>query len=104
MKRTVRAVDRQEGVLLLVEAPRQIDVAENATGAADADTNRVLDRDRLDALTLDGLHVGERAKEVTEQIDRVRTVVHEDAAAADRRVTVPAAHHIDARGENILEQ
>src|SRR5207248_2195387 len=103
-ERPGRAVNRQVGVLLLVDAPRQVNAAQHATGAADINADRILNWKLLHALALDSLHVGERAEEIAHQIDRVCAVVDEDPAAADGRIGVPALFHLDARGEDVLEQ
>src|SRR5581483_10159742 len=82
----VAAVHPRIVVEPLVDCPREIDRARDTGGAAHGERGRVLHQLALQAHALHGEQLDDGPEEVAGDVDGVRAVVDDDAAARPRRV------------------
>ena len=103
LQRAALALNVDEAIPLLVYTPREINCPHRAVAVVDEDLHGVFDGDRLDAAAFHGMEIDQLAEEVAREVEGVRAVVDEDAAAADGRVAVPPFRHVHAGREGVLE-
>src|SRR5262245_13046714 len=104
LQRAVGAENADERLGLLVDAPAQIDGALDAGDALEVHATGIFDVEVLNLDAMLRLHRRNRAGEEPRDVDGVRAVVEEHAAAGDLLLRVPAAAHVDLAAEDVLEQ
>src|SRR4029079_56328 len=83
-ERAAGAIDADVVRQLLIQAPGEVNAAHHAGGASHKHADGVFHRNVLHAAAFHDLNLDQRSQEVSQNIDRVRAIIDQHAAAADR--------------------